>query len=313
MNRQSLMALGIAVFIGLIAVILANAFLTAGKNSQTPDGMVKVAVAAVPLQYGTALKQENIRFINYPKDALPAGSFSEAAELIAPGKRRIALMPIAANELILAGKVTGPGAGASIAALLPEGKRAVSVRINDVSGVAGFIQPADSVDVLITRQIAGKTGSNEQVTDVLLQNTRVIAMGKRAKSDEEGKPLAAKTATLEVTPLEAQKLALGQQVGDLSLVLRKPGEQDDALALSTVSLEDLRYGTYAGTYRPQLAAANLAAPPNPGWTAVKPARAPVRKPTPKPLAQPMVQAVRNSVDVVRGTTQTSYEVGGFGG
>lgn len=312
MNRQTWMALGVAVIIGLVAVVLTNSFLTGSVNGRTPDGMVKVAVAGLPLDYGTELRQENIRFINYPKDALPEGSFSNAADLIGPGKQRVALTPIAANELILSNKVTGPGAGASIAALLPAGKRAVSVKINDVSGVAGFIQPSDSVDVLITRQITGRDRT-QQVTDVLLQNTRVIAMGSRAKNDSAGKPAPAKTATLEVTPLEAQKLALGQQVGDLSLVLRKPGEQDDPLAISTVSLEDLRYGTYAGTYRPQLAVAGLTAPPSPGWTPVRAPRAPVRKAAAKPVARPVTQAVRNNVDVVRGTTQTSYEVGGFGG
>jgi pilus assembly protein CpaB len=269
-------------------------------------------VAAVPLAYGTQLKSENIRFINYPKDALPAGSFHSAAELLAPDKRRIALTPIAANELILAGKVTGPGAGASIAALLPDGKRAVSVRINDVSGVAGFIQPSDSVDVLITRQIASNSGNNQQVTDVLLQGTRVIAMGRRA-TNNDGKPAAAKTATLEVTPIEAQKLALGQQVGDLSLVLRKPGEKDDQLAMETVSLGDLRYGTYAGTYSGQLAAGGLRQGAAVPVTRLTPARAPVRRAVAPARKTPAPAPVRNSVDVVRGTTQTSYEVGGFGG
>ena len=96
-----------------------------------------------------------------------------------PGKKRVALLPIALNEPILDDKISAVGEGASIAALLPDGMRAASVRINDVSGVAGFIQPNDTVDVLITRT---PPNTNMQVTDVLLQNARVIAIDQQAKN-----------------------------------------------------------------------------------------------------------------------------------
>ena len=109
------------------------------------------------------------------------------------------------NEPILAAKISAPGSGASIAALLPDGMRAATVRIDDVSGVAGFIQPNDSVDVLITRQVSG-TQTAAQATDVLLQNIRVIAIDQEAKNSD-GTPKVARTATLTVTPLDAQKLA----------------------------------------------------------------------------------------------------------
>lgn len=313
MKRQSVIALGVALVLGLVAVFLANTYLLAGRNSQTPDGMTKVAVANVPLEFGQDLKPEMIRLINYPTDALPAGSFRSAAELTDPKNRRVVIAPMAANEVILASKISGKGQGASIAALLPDGMRAVSVRINDVSGVAGFIQPSDSVDVLITRRIS-RGERDQQVTDVLLQNTRVIAMGQRAKN-ETGKPAVAKTATLEVSPVDAQKLALGQQVGDLSLVLRKPGEQDGLGSVQTVSLDDLRSGVSAGTYGGAMTATALAQPARPSWTRVAqraPSPAP-RRAAPRPAATPAPAPVRNSVDVVRGTAATSYEVGGISG
>ena len=125
--------------------------------------------------------------------------------------------------------------------------RAASVRINDVSGVAGFVQPNDSVDVLITRQTPGEN-NNTQLTDVLLQNVRVIAIDQEAKN-ADGSPKVAKTATLEVNPIDAQKLALAQQIGDLSLVLRKPGEQNNPV-VETVSMNDLRYNMYGGARYP---------------------------------------------------------------
>ena len=308
MKRQTLYAVVVAVVLGLAAVFLTNTFLDAKRGGIAPEGTTKVAVAAVPLDYGTELTPELFRFIDYPTDALPAGTFQNGADLVGPQNRRIVLAPIAANEPILAGKVTGSGEGASIAALLPDGKRAVSVRINDVSGVAGFIQPNDSVDVLITRQLT-RGEKSEQVTDVVLQNTRIIAMGQRSRN-EDGKPAIATTATLEVTPLDAQKLALGQQVGELSLVLRKPGEKDGQELVETVSLEDLRFGTSKGAYRTQLASAMTGAAQRVQVRRLAPARpAPVRQAQPRPAPAPAT----NNVGVVRGTTETNYDVGGFGG
>jgi pilus assembly protein CpaB len=314
MKRQSLIAIGVAVVLGLVAVFLANTYLTAGRAASEPEGTTRVAVAAIPLEYGSEITAEKIRFINYPADALPAGAFQSGPELVTPGKRRLALAPIAANELILASKVTGPGQGASIASLLPEGKRAATVRINDVSGVAGFVQPNDAVDVLITR-LVGQGDRGQQITDVLLQNIRVIAMGQRAANEGDGKPAVATTATLEVDPIAAQKLALGQQVGELNLVLRKPGEDNNLPGIETVSLNDLRYGL-AGTARPALAAATGQPGGAVPYRRIAPAREPARRAqAPRPVTrQPAAPApVRNNVDVVRGTTPQSYEVGGFGG
>lgn len=297
-RRQSLIAIGIAVVLGLVAVYLANVFLTA--NQQRADeaqvGTVRVAVASKPLDYGVAITPQVVRFANFPADSVPEGAFKSIADLTSNGGR-VALMPIQVNEPILASKISGAGKGASIAALLPDGMRAASVRINDVSGVAGFIQPNDSVDVLITRSTPD---GNRQITDVLLQNIRVMAMGQRAK-DNDGKPEVTRTATLEVNPVDAQKLALAQQVGQLSLVLRKPGEEQNDPTLKTVSITDLRYSLYSGT--------PYSAEPAP----VRRAAAPVRRPVPvKKVAREMVAPLTSSVEVVRGTQSSDYEVLPYG-
>jgi pilus assembly protein CpaB len=210
----------------------------------------------------------------------------------------VALTAIQPNEAILAPKISMPGQGASIAALLPAGMRATSVRINDVSGVAGFIQPNDSVDVLITRSVADRAS---QVTDVLLQNVRVLAIGQDAKG-AEGKPISAKTATLLVDQVGAQKLALAQQVGDISLVLRKPGEQDNPV-VETVSMNDLRYSMYGGVHYPTQAAAGSYQP----QPATPPVRRVVRAPAPK-IAKPRSSGTQ--VEIYRGTKSDSYTVGG---
>jgi len=305
MRRQTLVALGVAIFLGLIAVLLANTFLSASEQRNNQQ-MQRVAVAAVPLAYGAQLSPDTIKFVDYPATAVPAGSFTNAAELIPAGARRVALRPIALNEPILADKVTGKGQGASIAALLSEGKRAASVRIDDVSGVAGFIRPDNSVDVLITRMLTN--GSNSaQVTDVLLQNVRVLATDQQATKADE-KPSVAKTATLEVDPIDAQKLALAQQAGSLSLVLRKPGSEQDLAATQTVNLNDLRYGyTRAPGWQPAAQPRTAARAP------VRRAAAPVRRPAPRPSAPaPAARPQGTNVEVVRGTTGNNYTVGGYG-
>ena len=247
MTRQSLIALGIAVVLGLVAVVLANSFLSGTEKRAYAGGTTKVAVAAAPLAYGVDITPDKVRFVDYPNTSIPPGAFTNAAQLMPAGKRRVALLPIAVNEPILGSKISAEGQGASIAALLPAGMRAASVRINDVSGVAGFVQPNDSVDVLITREIPGADRDTRQ-TDVLLQNIRVIAIDQQSKN-ADGTPKVAKTATLEVTPIDAQKLALAQEVGSLGLVLRKAGEQNNPV-VETVSMNDLRYNLYGGARYP---------------------------------------------------------------
>ena len=244
-NRQTLIALTVAIILGLVAVWVANSFLTSRERLAYNGATTKVAVAAAPLAFGTDITPDKVRFVDYPNSSIPPGAFANAAQLIPPGKKRIALLPIALNEPILPDKISGIGEGASIAALLPDGMRAASVRINDVSGVAGFVQPNDSVDVLITRTPTGEGG---QVTDVLLQNARVIAIDQQARN-ADGSPKVGRSATLEVSPLDAQKLALAQEIGTLSLVLRKPGEQNNPV-VETISMNDLRYNIYGGTHFP---------------------------------------------------------------
>ena len=303
MNRQTIIALGIAMILGILAVYLANVYLarTEERAETAEAGMTKVAVATVPLEYGTPLTPDKVKFVDYPTGSLPPGTFREWSQLASGGKQRIVLRPITTNEPILASKLAGEGQGASIAYLLPDGMRAAAVRINEVSGVAGFVQPSDAVDVLITRQTAG--ADNRQLTDVLLQNVRVIALDQNAQG-ADGKPVVARTATLEVTPTDAQKLALAQQVGSLSLVLRKPGQEQDNAMVQTVSIDDLRYSLYGGARFPAAATYRPAAP----RTAVR--RVAARPPTPVVRSAP--QPRTSSVQVVRGTEGNNYEVGDYG-
>ena len=317
MKRESLIALGVALVLGVLAVYLANIFLSRSevRTETAAMGTTRVAVAAVPLDYGVEVTPEKIRFVDLPNANLPAGSFRTINQLLPMGKKRVALRPIQVNELILASKLSGEGQSASIAALLPDGKRAAAIRLNDVSGVAGFIQPNDSVDVLVTRQ-AGVSGGAGQQTDVLLQNVRVIAIDQNAKN-ADGTPSIAKTATLEVQPVDAQKLALAQQVGSLSLVLRKPGEEQNSPLVQTVSLNDLRYSLSGGArYSGSSFGQSLAAAFEPARARIAASAQPTTQRPVRRGASPVVRAPRkgnsNSVEIVRGTEGKDYEVNVYG-
>jgi pilus assembly protein CpaB len=299
MNRQTMIALSVAIVLGLIAVFLANSWFTNTRQKQLAGGTTKVAVAAVPMAFGVEVTPDKVRFVEYPNASIPPGSFTNAAQLMPGGKKRVALLPMAVNEPILASKISAIGQGASISALLPDGMRAATVRVNAVSGVAGFIQPNDSVDVLITRSNPNGDG---QVTDVLLQNIRVIAIDQKSKNTT-GAPDVASTATLEVNPIDAQKLALGEAAGSLSLVLRKPGEQNNPV-VETVSLNDLRYNMYGGARYPAPAVVGAYQAPRPVVQTSAP-RAPVRK---KAIAKPS----GTNVEIVRGVQGNQYKVGGYG-
>jgi pilus assembly protein CpaB len=186
-----------------------------------------------------------------------------------------------------------------------------------VSGVAGFIQPNDSVDVLITRQVPG---ANTQVTDVLLQSVRVIAIDQQSRN-ADGSPKVAKTATLEVNPLDAQKLALAQTVGTLSLVLRKPGEQNNPV-VETVSLNDLRYNMYGGARYPApatvggfgagLGGAMAGAMNRTAATIANASPPPARSHASGGAKARGTSGTNRSIEVYRGTKSDQVKVGGYG-
>lgn len=312
MRRQTLIAMAAAILLGLFAVFLTNSYLNAKDSSQQRGELVQVAVAAVPLSFGTEVTPDTVRFASMPRSSLPPGSFTSAKDLFPRGEKRVAIVAMAVNEPILPGKISGAGENASISALLKPGMRATSVRINDVSGVAGFLQPNDSVDVLVTRDFqvgSGAATRRQQVTDVLLQDVQVLALDQKARN-ADGKAKVAKSATLQVDPLGAQKLALAQEIGSLSLVLRKPGEAENTAAVQTVSLNDLRYGTFASDPRPVAMAASAPAPQTASWRPVRPTT--IAKRTQRPVSKPSAPArATTNVEVIRGTTNNSYEVGGL--
>jgi pilus assembly protein CpaB len=231
--------IGFAVVFGLLAVFIAQVWLNneADQRLKSLEAQRKaeppartIVVATKPLRFGDELNASSMREVAWPNDALPVGAFAKVADILT-GKR-IALAAIDANEPILKAKITGPGQRATLSAVLDEHMKAVTVRVNDVDGVAGFVLPGDHVDVLVTR-----TDKDNTLTDVVAQNLRVLAIDQLA-DDRSEKPYVVKAVTLEVDIGQGQKIALAARAGTLSLLLRKAGELTDD-ASHRVSLSDL--------------------------------------------------------------------------
>ncbi len=233
--------IGFAVVFGLLAVFVAQSWLNTQaelrlKNLEAQRKQIAtqtIVVASKPLRFGNELTSMSLREMPWPEDAIPAGAFSRISDLTSGNGRRVVLTAVEANEPILASKITGPGQRATLSAMLQDGMRAVTVRVNDVEGVAGFVLPGDRVDVALTRQ----KDKDRASTDVVLQNIKVLAIDQTA-DDRNDKPSVAKAVTLEVDTAGAQKIALAATVGTLSLMLRKAGEAT-SVALRTVTLGDL--------------------------------------------------------------------------
>jgi pilus assembly protein CpaB len=232
--------IGFAVLFGLLAVFLAQVWLNnqADQHMKSLDAQRKavppartIVVAGKALRFGDELGASALREVSWPDDALPAGAFGKIADLMS-GKR-VVLLPIDTNEAILASKITGPGQRATLSAMLGDGMKAVTVRVNDVDGVAGFVLPGDHVDVVLTR-----TGDkNSAVNDIVTQDVRVLAIDQVA-DERADKPSVVKAVTLEVDVTNGQKIALASTVGTLALLLRRAGEITDG-NMRRVTLKDL--------------------------------------------------------------------------
>ena len=238
MRGNIVVMLVLAIISGAIAVFLANVWLN-NQNQQVPVAAVTPAVetstlvvAAINLGFGVQLQRETLREIPWPKDSVPDGAFAKIADVLTEG-RRVVLSPISPNEPVLKWKISGPGARASLSAVVKEGMRAVAVRVNDVVGVGGFVLPGDRIDLLYTRN---EDKGQQASTDILIQNVRVLAIDQDADQKKD-QPAIVKVVTLEVNALDAQKIALAQSTGSLSLTLRAAGSLDRANAQRVVEAE----------------------------------------------------------------------------
>jgi pilus assembly protein CpaB len=237
MRFGAIVSLGASAALGLGALVVARVYLPAqaGKavavHSAAPAG-VPVVLAAAPIAYGEKLQPKQLVLARLPADAVPPGAFASIDQVLKQdgGGAPVALVAISTKEPLLAAKLSGPGARATLAALISEGKRAYTIGVTEVAGGGGHVLPGDRVDVVLTRDVSQGSGiegaqRNKLVSEVVLQNIRVLGMDLNV-DPASTKPTVARTATLEVSVEDAERLALAAQAGTLSLALRKIGSAE---------------------------------------------------------------------------------------
>ncbi len=240
MRRSSIIMLIAAVALGLVAVLLSRTVLnsnnTADVGTKGQVQTVPAVVAAADIGFGEKLTPEKLKVVDWPADTLPQGTFQRMDELVT-GQGRAAMRPITANEILTVKSLSEGATRLSTATLLNPQMRAVSVPVNDVTGVSGLIYPGDLVDVYFSRQPEEALPYSE----LLAQGARVLAVGVDMNVGKD-KPELVKSATIEVTPLQAQKITLANTVGTVNLALRHFSDES-RVRLQTVQVNDLNDGT----------------------------------------------------------------------
>lgn len=260
MRANHIVVLVLALVMGAGAALWSRQWLVShGPSPQNAAPIGAIVIAIKPLAFGTALTPDSIAEIPWAATAVPQGAFTTMAALLKDG-RRVVLSSLEPNEPVLRSKVSEPGQRASLSSLLEEGKRAVTVRVDDVRGVAGFILPGDLVDVVLIGENAASR--RENYSEILLQGLKVLAVDQLA-SERQEQPIVPKAVTLEVTPEQAQKILLATNIGHLSLTLRRSTDAKLAVAhrVTENDLGETRARVERVVAAPPLPPAPVAAPP----------------------------------------------------
>lgn len=219
MQKKALLLLLIALIMGVVITILVNTLLTQEvkqRSDQTVMQTQKVLVAASNLKTGMRLDKLTVKQVEWPAENLPEGTYGNIDVLLGE-EPPIVIKKINKNEFILPYKLSPQGARGGLPPKIPEDRRAITIEVNEISGVAGFVLPGTYVDVLLTSKIGQK--DNKLATQTLLQNLLVLGIDQLSSEDED-EPKVVNAVTLQVTPNEGKMLTLGQQVGRVNLLLR---------------------------------------------------------------------------------------------
>jgi pilus assembly protein CpaB len=273
----------VAVIAGLAAVVIGARWL----SQQATGASNKLVVAGSDIDLGSRLTPAMLKAVEWPSGSMPKGAFSNPAEL----DTRVLRTSVLSGEPILESKLAPMGSKGGLSAVVAEGKRAMTVRVNDVIGVAGFALPGNYVDIIVNTQeegAKGATNKDQTISKIVLEHILVLAVAQEVGRDET-KPKVVSAVTVEVTPEQAEKLDLARSVGSLSLVLRN--QIDPKMA-----------GTDGATK-----AKLLNTPPEPIVTAqAEPPKPPVmKKKAVKVAAAPEPAPRTNCVEVIRGVTSST--------
>ena len=290
MDRRFLTVLGISLVFALVvsSVFYQMTARSGGNKRSEAAEMRDLVVATRPLSVGVMVKPPDIKVVKIGTEGFPKGAFSKVEEVL----DRPVVSNILLDEPILEGRLAVKGSGLGLAPTIPVGMRAVSVRVNDVAGVAGFVLPGMRVDVLVTGRPPNDPGS---VTSTVLQNIQVLSAGQTIQADAKGQAIQAPTVTLLVTPEQAEVLTLSNSEGRIQLVLRNSSDQ-------TIEKTPGRaVGELYGRARIPVKPTQDEPKPRP-----RPVAAPIVSPAPPPVvaAAPPPPPPPDQVVVIRGTVKT---------
>lgn len=262
-NMRSVILIGVALVVAIVTAFLARSLVNTPQDQDSDaqevtapirESNVKILVAANNLQLGHFIKPEDMVWQSWPDENVHE-SYIQHGEDITPESFAGAVLntSLSAGEPILNGRLIKPGNRGFMAAVLPKGKRAISIRINATSGNAGFVFPGDRVDILLTHQVSTNGNKKEaRVSETVLKNVRILAINQRTDNPTHT-PAVGQTATLEVTPKEAEKVSLIKNMGELTLILRSLGPEENDVQQAT---SDSRTITWDSEVSSQISSGN---------------------------------------------------------
>lgn len=262
MKKAQLIGISVAGVAGLLAFVMMGSLLKPPPKPVEVDKVVdaiKVLVAKSDIELGTVATDQSFRWQDWPKDAISPTFVTSTTkpQALQEFAGRVARIPILQGEPITENKVVKLGDGGVLAAILPAGMRAFATKIESKTAVANLVLPNDHVDIILSQRKRGKNGTEEIVSDTLLRNVRVLAIGQQVEAKEGKKNAEGSVATLELTPKQAELLALANTVGEISLALRSvadlngdgPASNDDMSKKDRGnSVRVLRYGVKFRAY-----------------------------------------------------------------
>jgi pilus assembly protein CpaB len=270
MRREVILALGLASISGIFAVMGINEWMSSEymrllqhqKPAAPTIELTTVVVAKEDLAFGSVAAREKLQEVEWPAKNVPQGAFKSIDEFLKQQDTRVVLEPISINEPVLNGKVTGPGQRSGLATMLEPGKKAVTIRINDVVGVGGLVLPGDRIDIFVTNEaknLKNKDGTDAQpYTELLLKNVRILAVDQ-ILDPKHTAPILGRTVTVEASLIDAQKITLASTIGSLTLVLRENSPAVAEQSPNRLTLADLSGNSgdnsRTGAFEPAIAVA----------------------------------------------------------
>ncbi|MBP6821180.1 MAG: Flp pilus assembly protein CpaB [Acidobacteria bacterium] len=257
MNRRFFLALAGAIVFGLLAIFLAQKYVVQQAERMKNQDKTDVVIATADIPLGTEINAQQISVVKIDKALVPEGAIRKKDEILG----RVTAADITAKTILIGKQLAGLGAQPGMPGIVTEGMRSVSVRVDEASGVAGFIAPGTYVDVIAI--MAPQLEGAKPVSKVILQKVRILAGGQKMETSKEGKPALVNTVTMELTPGQAEKVKLAEAEGKLQLSIRNATDQDlpktpgatkrdvlDDLALERRALEGTKQGAGGSGPRP---------------------------------------------------------------